>query len=106
MINSSASAQLAPEEYAFSVMENTQLALPLGRHSQFQLTAIRCEGAAQAESALSDGNRPNSGFLFGFSLEGVANGRKQLLRAVRFCQEIFHAESLKVRQACLFALPG
>jgi hypothetical protein len=106
VINSSASAQLAPEEYAFSVMENTQLALPLGRHSQFQLTAIRCEGAAQAESALSDGNRPNSGFLFGFSLEGVANGRKQLLRAVRFGQEIFYTKGLKLGHACLLALSG
>jgi hypothetical protein len=41
LFNSIASAPLAPEQYAFSVVENTELALLLMLHSQFH--AIRCK---------------------------------------------------------------
>jgi hypothetical protein len=93
-------------ECAFSFAESTDLTLPLERHWPFRLTAIRCKCAAQSESAKSDGDRRSSDFLFGFFLERIANGRKQLLRVVGFCQEIFHAESLKVDQANVIALSG
>jgi hypothetical protein len=56
LFNSIASAPLAPEEYAFSVVENAELALLLMPHSQFHTVASRFCGSGQ-ECEIGMGNR-------------------------------------------------
>jgi hypothetical protein len=58
MIRSSASAPLAPEEYAFSVVENTERAPLLVLNLQFQVTAIRCKRYSSGQPCeIGMGNR-------------------------------------------------